>query len=215
MIRILLIEDHAADARLMREAFAESEEPRFALTHVDRVDSALSLLAEQTFDLILTDLHLPDSTGKNTYNTFLTRVSHIPLVVLTSHAGDSQALQAVQAGAQDYLVKGQMDSPLVVRSVRYAIERHRTAETIRKLNETLQQQNGYLSALHDISLDLLYRHEIDSVLEAVVERAITFSQADAGEIILLIGRARCSLLMLSELHLLPKKGVNASSAAKD
>ena len=146
---------------------------------MDRVDSALSLLAEQTFDLILTDLHLPDSTGKNTYNTFLTRVSHIPLVVLTSHAGDSQALQAVQAGAQDYLVKGQMDSPLVVRSVRYAIERHRTAETIRKLNETLQQQNGYLSALHDISLDLLYRHEIDSVLEAVVERAITFSQADA------------------------------------
>ncbi len=134
-IRVLLVEDNPGDARLIRELLAEAARAAFSLECVDRLSAGLKRLAEGGIDVILLDLGLPDSQGLDTFATIYDQVQHVPIVVLTGLDDETLAIQAMRAGVQDYLVKGQMDSHLLVHAVRYAIERKQLEEALRKSGE--------------------------------------------------------------------------------
>jgi signal transduction histidine kinase/DNA-binding NarL/FixJ family response regulator len=127
--RVLLVEDNPGDARLLREHL---DRRRFELTHVDRVAEAQRVLESQTFDVVLLDLSLPDGAGLETVTTMLRAAPTLPVVVLTGTDDETLALRTVQAGAQDYLVKGAVSEQLIERTIRYAIERRRALETERR-----------------------------------------------------------------------------------
>lgn len=125
LLKILLVEDNPGDVRLLQEAMAETELVEFELEHADRLSEALTRLEGETFDLILLDLMLPDSMGFETLTCIREADSTVPVIVLTVIADESLAVEAVQQGAQDYLVKGEISSRMLVWGIRYAIERQR------------------------------------------------------------------------------------------
>lgn len=133
--RVLLIEDNPGDARLIQEMLAEFGRGRFDLRRADRLSTALEWLAEGGIDVILSDLSLPDSRELDTFAKVRAQAPHLPVIVLTGLDDETAALEAVQEGAQDYLVKGQIDGNLLVRAMRYAIERKRVEEALRLSEE--------------------------------------------------------------------------------
>ena len=124
-IKVLLIEDNPGDARLIRELLAEVEGAPFDVYHTDRLSAGLERLAQGDIDVILLDLSLPDSKGLDSLGKLHAQAPKVPIVVLSGLSDEAVAVKAVQEGAQDYLVKGSIDGGLLVRSLRYAIERHR------------------------------------------------------------------------------------------
>jgi len=129
-IKVLLVEDNPADARLVREMFMDIEASEFELSHVDTLQAARDALDIYDFDVMLLDLSLPDSQGLNAVKHILNSAPKLPIVILSGIDDAELSLQAVQAGAQDYLVKGQGDGNLLSRALRYAIERKRTQERL-------------------------------------------------------------------------------------
>jgi two-component system cell cycle response regulator len=125
LIKVLLIEDNPGDARLIREALSDSDILNFELKWVDQLETGIELITKDVFDVVLLDLSLPDSHGMETIIGFREHAPAIPIVVLTGLDDEQVALNAVQHGAQDYLIKGQVNSSVIMRSMRYAIERHR------------------------------------------------------------------------------------------
>jgi diguanylate cyclase (GGDEF)-like protein len=128
------VEDNPGDVRLLREALLEVDAEQFALTPVTTLADASARLAEDSFDLILSDLSLPDSHGLSTFQRLYELECGVPIIVLTGTNDEGLAIRAVQMGAQDYLVKGLTDSHLLVRAMRYAVERHRMQESLRSLS---------------------------------------------------------------------------------
>jgi signal transduction histidine kinase/GGDEF domain-containing protein len=124
-IRVLLIEDNPGDARLVRELLSEGQSSSFHLEHVSNLESGLARLAEGGIDVVLSDLGLPDSQGLDTLAEVRAQAPGVPFVALTGVNDDALGTRLVQAGAEDYLVKGQPDRVLLVRTIRHAIERHR------------------------------------------------------------------------------------------
>src|SRR5713226_1017761 len=123
--KILLVEDNPGDAHLLREALAEIGESRFEITHCETLAQAREFLAKNKSDVILSDLGLPDSQGLETVRHIHSAAPGVPVVVLTGLNDESFGSQALQEGAQDYLVKGHIDGRLLWRALRYAMERHR------------------------------------------------------------------------------------------
>ncbi|HKW85475.1 MAG TPA: EAL domain-containing protein, partial [Nitrospiraceae bacterium] len=130
MIKILLVENNPADAHLTREMLAEQSADRFDLVHVDRLSEALRRLRRESFHLILLDLSLSDAYGLDTLRQVQAKSPGLPILVLSGLNDEALALQAVQNGAQDYLVKGQANGDLLARAIRYAIERKRAEERL-------------------------------------------------------------------------------------
>ena len=124
-IKILLVEDNPAHAFLLRELLADQNDVRFKLTHVEGLELAYPYMDEGDLDVILLDLSLPESVGLETLQLVLPRTPQTPVIVMTSHDDKRLAIQAVQEGAQDFLVKGQVDGVLIARAIHYALERHR------------------------------------------------------------------------------------------
>ena len=124
-IAILLVEDNPGDARLAREMLGEVESFEFELEHVERLADAIAALARARFDVILLDLSLPDSQGLDGIGQLQKSAPTVPVVVLTGRRDDALAIEVVKAGADDYLIKGQGDGQLMVRAIRYAVERAR------------------------------------------------------------------------------------------
>src|SRR5438067_2454287 len=123
-ISVLLVEDHPGDARLLREFLAETSSAQLRVVEVAQLSEAFKRLGLEPFDVILLDLSLPDTHGLETLAKVHEQVPEVPIVILTGLADEELSLQAMQVGAQDYLIKGQVNSSLLVRSLRYAIERN-------------------------------------------------------------------------------------------
>jgi C4-dicarboxylate-specific signal transduction histidine kinase len=137
-LRILLIEDNADDAELLAEALSSRPEDAFEITHVERLDQAARAARDHAFEIALLDLGLAETNGLDTLVAARRQIPHVPIIVLTGMDDDGLGLRALQAGAEDYLVKGQVDTRLLVRAIRYAKERHAHLEDIRRLNDELK-----------------------------------------------------------------------------
>lgn len=131
-IHVLLIEDNPGDQRLMQELLREVTSVAIQLDYADSLRQGMQLLKQTSFDVVLLDLFLSDSQGFATFTQLHQQERKTPIVVTTGLNDETLALNAVQAGAQDYLVKGQITGELLVRSIRYAIERKRAEQKIRE-----------------------------------------------------------------------------------
>ena len=136
-IRILLVEDDAGDALLVHELLSEIKAPSFAVTHVDRVAKAMAQLRTAQFGVILLDLSLPDGHGMELVKAVRQAAPETPIVVMSGQRDDDLALKIVQEGVQDYCVKGHVDSFLLARTLRYAIERKRIEDALLRRNTEL------------------------------------------------------------------------------
>lgn len=140
LLRLLLVEDNPGDAALLRESLNEAGGGRFDVTHVEQLGEAIRLLHPALYDAVLLDLSLPDSQGLATLDQVCLAAEDLPIIVLTGLNDEAIAIEAVRKGAQDYLVKGQFDSPSLVRALHYAIERAKLQRELHQLNETLEQR---------------------------------------------------------------------------
>lgn len=136
VIRVLLIEDSPGYARLIQETLKDAENVNFDLVHVGSLSDGLSHLNNKSTDVVLLDLNLPDSSWPGTLLDVLAKAPDVPVVVLTGFDNAEMAVKAVQSGAQDYLVKGQIDTNLLIRTIRYSIERQRMKMELRAMSLT-------------------------------------------------------------------------------
>lgn len=151
LIKVLLIEDNPGDVRLLQEYLSDVTTTRFNVQQVEDLALALKYLAQDSFDVILLDLSLPDSQGLETFVKIHSQTPTIPIVVLTGLDDEALVLKAMQAGAQDYLVKGQVNGDLLTRAMRYAIERQRSEQRIREQ-----------AALLDIATDAIFVQNLEN-----------------------------------------------------
>jgi DNA-binding NarL/FixJ family response regulator len=139
-LQILLIEDNLAEARLLQEFLKQAKSKEYSLVHVQRLRDAFNKLSQSTYDVILLDLTLPDSQGLSSLPLLISQAPSTPIVVLTNTNDEQLAIEAVRQGAQDYLVKRQVNVDVLVRAVHYAIERKQVLESLRTVNKTLENR---------------------------------------------------------------------------
>ncbi len=183
-IRVLLVEDDSEDAHLYQAMLAHEAADEFRLVRVSRLAEAMVMLDERGYDLVLSDLGLPDSEGLFTFLNLKARARDLPIVVLSGLDDEEFAVKAVQKGAQDYLVKSQLNGPQLVRSLRYAIERNRIERErdrlIQELQEALAKVNllsGMLpicSWCKKVRDDQNYWQEVESYVAAHCEARFTY-----------------------------------------
>ena len=139
-LKVLLLEDNPGDAFLIKFYLSESSAPVFNVMHAETVKAALDLLAENKFDIIISDMNLPDSFGVDTIKSLLSKYPGNLLIVLTGLTDEEVGLETVRYGAQDFLVKGKFDGKVLISSVMFAFERF-------KLNKQIDEENGRLNNL--------------------------------------------------------------------
>jgi len=140
-IKVLLVEDNAGDALLLRETLADTT-AAIEWSHDRMLKDALGRLEKERFDVVLLDLSLPDSNGIETFRKIQRRAPDAPVVMLTGLDDETVAAEAMQQGAQDYLVKGGTDGHALLRSMRYAIERTRRQRAERELRAAHEDMNA-------------------------------------------------------------------------
>ncbi len=160
-IRVLLIEDNPEDTFLIKEFLSPkaAADASFELEAVEQIQAGLERLKKGGIDVILLDLFLPDSRGFHSFLKVQGQAPGIPIVVMTSLNDESFATETVKQGAQDYLVKGQLNRTLLIRTIRYAIERQRIRRELDRTNARLEQL-----ALNDPLTGLLNRRGLQQVL---------------------------------------------------
>lgn len=139
-LKILLVEDNTEVAQLMREMLLKARNVKFEVLRVDKLSACLKLLSEEQIDVVLLDLTLPDSSGFETFTQVYKQALHLPIIVLTGIDDETLATKTVREGAQDYIVKSEMDITLLVRAIRYAVERKKTEEALRQARDELEQR---------------------------------------------------------------------------
>jgi signal transduction histidine kinase len=150
---LLLIEGNPGDARLIWEMLAQVRGSRFNLECCNRLSAGLERLAEGRVDVLLLNLSLPDSQGLDTFLRAHAQAPEVPIMVLTGLDDEALAIKAVQDGAQDYLVKEQMDADLLGRAIRYAIERHRIRAELERQARALQSSEARLRNIIEKNAD--------------------------------------------------------------
>ncbi len=180
---ILLIEDNPGDARLVREMLAEANAAQaspdtFELKHVTHLAHAEALLAHTTFAAILLDLSLPDCAGLETLRQVCRAAPDMPVIVTSGQGDEALAVDAVQAGAQDYLVKSHLDSHWLARAIRYAIERMRA-------NQLIARQNSRRAALRAIDSAITSSFDLRVTLDIFLENVVSELRVDTVNIWLL------------------------------
>jgi PAS domain S-box-containing protein len=166
-IAVLLVEDNPGDARLMREYLTDPQGSSFRLEHVASLQAGLDRLAQGGIDLVLLDLSLPDSPVPETFRRTHAAAPDVPIIVMSGLDDEKFAIQTVQEGAQDYLVKADVDTRLLVHAMRYAIERKRA-------EEALAHERDLLHTLMDNLPDRIYFKDVHSrftrISKAVAEQ---------------------------------------------
>ncbi len=172
-LQVLLVEDNAGDARLLREMFSKEEAGSFTLTHLTRMSEAEKRLAQGGVDIVLLDMGLPDGHGMETLRRARAAASDVVMIVLTGLEDEALAAESIKEGAQDYLIKGQIENRALPRALRHAMERHRMqAETDAMRKHQLQLKDEFLSHVS---------HELRSPLASIYSFTTIISDGLAGE----------------------------------
>lgn len=164
--RVLLVEDDPGDAYILRHMLRVEGGDEFELEHVRRLGEGLERLAQGTTEILLLDLDLPDSFGLETFHEAHMQYPDVPVLVLSGHDDETVALRAVREGAEDYLFKGKVGGQLLVRAIRYAIERHQLKEALRSLTleddlTQLYNRRGFMTlAEQQIKLALRQKRKV-------------------------------------------------------
>ena len=186
-IKVLLIEDDPSDLYLIEKmlaqplggaGLAEGADNSFALEHADNLSEGLDSLSKTGFDVVLLDLGLPDSRGLETFTKIHARAPRVPIVVLSGLDDKSLAINAVQNGAQDYLVKGNINSAALRRCLRYAIERKQSQKALWIKDRVIESSvnsiamtdlQGHLTYANDSLLKLWEYESIEDIVGRAIE----------------------------------------------
>jgi DNA-binding response OmpR family regulator len=138
-LKVLLIEDNAGDAFLIKFYLGESMSPKFNFFHAENMKTANELLASNSFDIILMDLNLPDSVGLDTIKKLLEKYPTNLVIVLTGLVDEKVGLETVRYGAQDFLVKGKFDGKVLISSIMFAFERFNLNKELSSVSSELNK----------------------------------------------------------------------------
>src|ERR1700680_2639952 len=173
-LQVLLVEDNAGDARLLREMFSKERPDSFELTHLLRMSEAVIHLEKGGVDIVLLDMGLPDGHGLHTVRRAHAAAPGVPVIVITGLDDEALAAEAMKEGAQDYLIKGQIENRALPRALRHAIERHRMqTETDLIRTDQMKFQDEFLSHVS---------HELRSPLTAIYQFVTILLDRLAGEL---------------------------------
>jgi signal transduction histidine kinase len=140
IIKALLVEDNPGDARLIKEMLAESKRSTFILAWVDRLSKGIDFIKNNTVDIVLLDLTLPDSSGQETFEKLVRHVPQMPVIILTGIDDEQLAISLLRSGLQDYIVKDTVNTDMLARSIRYAIERKRLEDALRVAHDEMEMR---------------------------------------------------------------------------
>ncbi len=169
--RVLLVEDNPDDAYRVRRLLKQSSYSSFELQIVNRLQEGLSMIGAHRFDIVLLDLNVLDSFGMDTLLTAQSGAPDIPIVVMTSLSDEGLGVRAVQLGAQDYLVKGEVDSSLLIRAINYAIERKQVERELRRhrdhLEELVAERTAELTQINtQLATEIIERQQAEAAERA-------------------------------------------------
>jgi signal transduction histidine kinase len=186
VLQVLLVEDNAGDARLLREMLSEERPGSFRLTHLLRMQEAEIHLAKGGVDIVLLDMGLPDEHGLDTVRRAHAAAPDVPMIVLTGLDDEALAAEALKEGAQDYLIKGQIENRALPRALRHAIERHRMqAETDLIRTQQLHLKDEFLSHVsHELRSPLTSIYSFGTIIADGLAGATTPQQDEYLQIIL-------------------------------
>jgi signal transduction histidine kinase len=171
-MKILLIEDDIQDVELLQEYLSEGNNNKYILLHANRLNVGIELLKTNPIDVVITDLGLPDSLGIETFHRLNVTAPTIPIIVLTNLKDEKIGERAVRDGAQDYLVKDDIDAKLLSRALRYAVER-------KAIEKNLKESNS----IKDLLLDVI-THDLKNPCGTVYSLAeLLYEDGSSDEII--------------------------------
>ncbi len=173
-INVLHIEDNPGDATLLRAMLFAADKKGFELAHVTRLSAGIEQLGRHSFDIVMLDMSLPDSSGIDTFKRIHEKAPHTPVIVLSGLDDEAAAMQTVHAGAQDYLCKDELNERMLARAIRYAIERHHA-------DERLEGERRLLRSLIDSLPDQIYVKDCKSKFVAcntAVAKLMGFNSVD-------------------------------------
>jgi PAS domain S-box-containing protein len=153
-IKVLLVEDNPGDARLIRALLDDAGSIQYVLKHSNTLTDGLVALSENAPDVILLDIGLPDISGLDSVPVIKNLAPKLPIIMLTGLDDENTAISCLHLGVQDYLVKGKIDSELLVRSIRYAIERKR-------VESELQEKQHFIQRITEATPNILYVLDIN------------------------------------------------------
>jgi len=167
-VQVLLVEDNAGDVRLLREMFGKERPGSFELTHFVRMGDAETHLRKGGVDIALVDMGLPDEHGLDTVRRSLAAAPDVPVIVLTGLEDEALAAEAMKEGAQDYLIKGQIENRALPRALRHAIERHQLGRRLRDLQ-------FYTRSLIESNINALMTTDPDGIVTDINKQAETLT----------------------------------------
>jgi CheY-like chemotaxis protein len=166
-IHILSVEDNLTDAVFLREYLSEDQNLQHSLTEVKTLSEGIKRLKKGDVDVVLLDLSLPDSFGMETFHAIYAVCKDVPIILMTGLQDEQMALYAVRHGAQDYLIKGDINPSILGRSIRYAVERQQLLVQLRDVTEQVKVLKGIIpicASCKDIRDDEGFWHQMEQYI---------------------------------------------------
>ncbi len=193
--QILLIEDDIQDVELIKALLKKAKHFPATLTHVETLEQGLEYLRQGNIDLVLCDLFLPDQQGLETFCEIYARFPEVPIIILSGLTDENLAIEALQEGAQDYLVKGEFDRNLLVRAMRYGIERQRLLLALKGQTEALRASEEQFRTMITRNADGVVIIDHNRVIQFVNPAAESLMNCKAEK---LQGELWCSSLVVGK-----------------
>jgi signal transduction histidine kinase len=193
-VKILLVEDSLSDAVLLQESLSERGAGEFEFTLAESWKEGVARLRDQSFDVLLLDLSLPDSIGCDTFLRARAEAPHLPIVVLTGVADEAVGLEAVRHGIQDYLIKGQAFGRQTARAIRYAIQRKQSETALKQAEASLQRERDQLEervrertaelseANQALQAEIAQRERAEAAHREVLRRLVAAEESERGRV---------------------------------